>query len=93
MTRGRLDKLLAVCVVACVLLAFACYSIAESRWFRGAMAGMAGAYAREIDPQAAPWAETDARRAGLTALRDSQYFARAGIAFLLLAFGGTMPRR
>ena len=89
MSRGRLDKLLAVCVVACVLLAFACYSIAEARWFRGAMAGMGGAYAREIDPQTAPWVEADARRAGLTALRDTQYFARGGIAFLLLAFGVT----
>lgn len=90
MSRGRLDRLLASCVVACVLLAFACYGIAEAHWFRGAMAGMGGAYAREIDPQGAPWAEADAHRVGLTALRDSQYFARGGLAFLLLAFGGTI---
>lgn len=54
------------------------------------MAGMAGAYAREIDPRGAPWVEADAHRVGLTALKDSQVFVRAGIVFLLLALGGTI---
>ena len=90
MSRGRLDKLLAVCVVACVLLAFASYNMAELHWLRGAMAGTAGAYAREIDPQGAPWAEADAHRAGLTALRETQYLVTGGVTFLLLALVGTI---
>jgi hypothetical protein len=87
---GRVDKLVAICVVASVSLALACYAFAELSWFRGAMAGMAGAYAREIDPQGAPWAEIDAHRAGLTALNDSRNFVVAGRAFLLLALAGTI---
>ena len=85
-----MDKLLAAGVVACVLLAATCYGVAELHWFRGAMAGMAGAYAREIDPHGAPWAEAEAQRAGLAALHDSRRLVRGGHALLLLALIGTI---
>ena len=90
MSCARVDKLLATGVVACVLLAATCYSIAELHWFHGAMAGMAGAYAREIDLQGAPWAEAEAQRTGLAALHDSQHLVREGHAFVLLAIIGTI---
>jgi len=90
MSRARVDKLLATCVVACVLLAATCYSTAELHWFHGAVAGMAGAYAREIDPQGAPWAEAEAQRTGLAALHDSRRLVREGHAFVLLAIIGTI---
>ena len=90
MSRARVDKLLAAGVVACVLLAATCYGVAELHWFRGAMAGMAGAYAREIDPHGAPWAEAEAQRAGLAALHDSRRLVRGGHALLLLALIGTI---
>jgi len=89
-TGGRVDKLVAACVVAAVSLALACYALAELSWFRGAMAGMGGAYAREIDPRGAPWAERDAQQVGLKALNDGQNFVRAGRGFLLLALAGTI---
>jgi hypothetical protein len=85
MTPARLDKILAVGVVAGFLLAVACFGVAQSEVFRGAMAQMSGLYAREFDPLGASAIEADARRAGLEAFESSRRFDDAGGALLVLA--------
>ena len=88
MSRARFDNVLATGVVACWLLMVTCYTLAETHWFRGAMAGMAGTYAREIDPSSAPRVESDAWNAVRSAADDTRHFVWCGNGFALLAVLG-----
>ena len=90
MSRARFDNVLATGVVACWLLMVTCYTLAEMHWFRGAMAGMAGAYAREIDPLSAPRVESNAWNTVRSASYDSRHFVWGGIGFAVLAVIGAV---
>jgi hypothetical protein len=72
MSHARFDDALAAGVVVCWLLMLTCYTLAEMHWFRGAVAGMAGAYAREIDPLTAPGVESSAWNAARRAIDNSR---------------------
>jgi hypothetical protein len=89
MTRSRFDGVLAAGVVACWLLMLTSYTFAEMHWFRGARAGMVGAYAREIDPVSAPEVESSAWNTARNALEDSRHLVWAGFAFAGLAIIGS----
>ena len=88
MSRARFDNVLAAGVVACWLLTVMCYTLAETHWLRGAMAGMAGTYAREIDPLSAQSVEWDAWNTARSASGDTQHFVWSGIGFAALAVIG-----
>ena len=89
-SRARFDNVLAAAVVACWLLMVTCYTLAEMGWFSGALSGMAGAYAREIDPSSAPEVESSAWKAGRSALSDSRRLVRGGIGFAVVAVIGAV---
>ena len=88
MSRARFDNVLATGVVACWLLMVTCYTLAEMHWLRGAMAGMAGTYAREIDPRSAPTIESNAWNTVRSAFDDTRHFVWCGIGFAVLAVLG-----
>jgi len=90
MSRSRFDAVLAIGVVACWILMVTCYTLAEMHWFHGAVAGMAGAYAREIDPLSAPRVESRAWNTLGSALEDSRRLVWGGIGFAALAVVGTV---
>jgi len=84
MSHARFNDVLEASVVACWLLMATCFTLAEMHWFRGAVAGMAGAYAREIDPLTAPGVESSAWNAVRSAGTNSRFLVRGGIGFAVL---------
>src|SRR5262245_1558962 len=90
MSRARLNDAIAVSVVACFALALTSFGLAEAYWFQGAMSGMAGAYAREINPARAPWIEAEAQRMGLSALESTRVLVRGGFGLAVLAVIGSI---
>ena len=88
MSRARFGNVLATGVVACWLLMVTCYTLAEMHWLRGAMAGMAGTYAREIDPRSAPTIESNAWNTVRSAFDDTRHFVWCAIGFAVLAVLG-----
>lgn len=90
MSRARFNDVLEAGVVACWLLMVTCYTLAEVHWFRGAVAGMAGAYAREIDPLTAPGVGSSAWSTVRSASNNSRLLVRGGIGFAVLVVIGAV---